>query len=223
MCLIYRQIDIKRLPTTNPFFDDLETSQEESFLPQIIVVDSPDSQRHKAWENVRRFPSLNPLAEMPASQPQPQASSDISIHGPRRLAAQFNSNNNAAYEHYRLSNKHTPPPQSPPKSIFSGRKIQRKSRVDSFPDAIRTRHNSSSASSTNSVESVSPLSENGFALQEPAVFELEAVQMKAHYADKESANSVADSDSDYLRPAPLQIRSEPSQSERWMNDLTRNW
>lgn len=135
MCTYYDRINLKELPTSNPFIvsDDLD-SPAEPVLPNNIIVESPESQRHIAWENLRRFPSLHMDATM-GSDKQTNRTPTFSIYGPRELTRPAGEPILATKE------RKSPPPHI--KAVIrrvpvsSGHhKLQHQDRISSFSDAI---------------------------------------------------------------------------------------
>jgi len=135
MCTYYDRINLKELPTSNPFniSDELESPIEPA-LPNNIIVESPESQRHIAWQNLRRFPSLHTGAAFGGDK-QTDAAPTISVYGPRELLRPLARPILATRE------RKSPPPhikaviRSVP--VATGhRKLQHQDRILSFSDAI---------------------------------------------------------------------------------------
>lgn len=57
MCLIYNEIDLKELPTSNPFSENVPTPIDPS-VPECILIESPSAHQYPAWTGLRRFPSM---------------------------------------------------------------------------------------------------------------------------------------------------------------------
>lgn len=169
MCSYYTKIDLAQIPTSNPFLDGITSPspvEPEAVMPNNIVIESPDSTRHTAWTNMRRFPSLyRPVGKtqrhsmhMPApssSQPTPRS---ISIYGPQERSKSdrhsFTSINTQGQQ------RHSVTVQLSDSAASFHHKLQHYNRVDSFPEAMTDGSVSSISSPGSTPRSLSPVSDD---------------------------------------------------------------
>lgn len=144
ICSYYTRIDLRQLPTSNPFLDDFTPTpiEAEVEVPNTIVVESPESSQHTAWTNMRRFPSLHrvrmasdlpPLSTSVLSSPQ-SASRTISIFGPREVS-KVEQHPHPTFEP-QSQRRHIPIVQSTNSTTTWHPQLQHYNRVDSFPRAM---------------------------------------------------------------------------------------
>lgn len=57
MCLIYKELDLKDLPTSNPFSENVPSPVGPP-IPECILIESPAAHQYPAWTDLRRFPSM---------------------------------------------------------------------------------------------------------------------------------------------------------------------
>lgn len=107
MCNYYLNIDLRQLPTSNPFAtDDVDSPTVGLELPSNIVVESPESQRYVAWQSIQRFPSLR-LDSATADKEQSPRPKSFTIYRPYEQPRLPMNNSNTLESPRRI---HSPPP-----------------------------------------------------------------------------------------------------------------
>ena len=86
MCLIYNELDLKELPRSNPFSENVPTPIDSS-VPECIFIESPAAQRYTAWTDLRRFPSMAAATDRNSTSKHHSPRS-ISIQGPSTFPPQ---------------------------------------------------------------------------------------------------------------------------------------
>lgn len=161
MCSYYLKIDVKHLSTSNPFSEEYSTPAEAA-MPSNIIVESPESRKHTAWSNLRRFPSLDCPAAPASTVSRKAFPGHITIRGPRELAKQPNlSCNEPDLPPQQPAIVRNPSrPSSSTSSRLSPRKLQHQGRTDSLQSiyALDCDH----SSDTSTLKSMSPVSEDEF-------------------------------------------------------------
>lgn len=159
MCSFYIKLDIKQLPLSNPFLDDMTPTPTEVELPNNIVVESPESGIHTAWTNVRRFPSLHQQNLSAGTRTSQQITTrTISINGPRELAKQ-DQFSYVAFHPQPRSNK---PPHQNSAVVLNQHRLPQHNRIDSFPDAMVEKIMSEKSSQNLTPRSISPASMSSY-------------------------------------------------------------
>lgn len=225
MCSFYTKLDIKQLPLSNPFLDDTSPTPVEVELPSNIVVESPESGVHTAWTNVRRFPSLHQQHIYTDSQTSQQSTPrSISIHGPKEMSKQgqfsyvpYNPQQQAKKNALRQADTF----------VSSQRKLQRHSRIDSFPEAMSEKAASGKSSQNSTPGSLSPVSADDYEDDDEdefsylpstpkvvRVFSPQIVSVKQPF--KHAVTS------DVSLPEPLRIRRKEQGPAQWMNEVCQN-
>lgn len=216
MCSFYNRIDLKQLPTSNPFLDE-DASPADIPVPNDIIIESPESQRHTAWTNMRRFPSL--YLSAPAKNENSLSSSTlpkpISIFGPQELTRQSQS----PYQSYLHGTKSEV--QNIPRKDARAQphKLVHQSRVNSVPLRIHTRVECDDSSTGSTSGQPSPISDDEFAYLPSSRYTITPPQTNS-YSAVETAKEVLSVDVPI--PAPLKVRRAPQSPTEWMNEACRN-
>ena len=213
MCSYYTRIDIKLLSTTNPFSEEY-LSPVESTLPYNIIVESPESRRHTAWTNLRRFPSLHSPALLDSTQSSKESSKGITIRGPRELAKE----QTVSYQHFR-------PQQRPATQTFKRsdasittppRRLYYHDRVDSLGSSYSPVSDTSSSGGPQG--SISPVSEDEFA------YLPSSPRLWAKTGDMSFLTDTSRvlPDAEVPIPPPLKIRRAEDSSVAWIDQMCKN-
>ena len=213
MCSYYARIDIKLLSTTNPFSEEY-LSPVESTLPYNIIVESPESQRHTAWTNLRRFPSLHNPALLNSTQSSKVSSRGITIRGPKELAKE----QNISYQPFRPQQR----PATQTSKLFDAssttppRRLHHHDRVDSLASSYSPVSDTSPSADTPS--SMSPVSEDEFAYLPSS----SQSSTKTGYMPFMTNTSTVLPDAEVPIPPPLKIRRAEQSSVAWIDQICRN-
>ena len=211
MCSYYQKIDLKHLPTSNPW---LEASPIDVAVPDNIIVESPEAQKRTAWTNMHRFPSLNQSAcsakHDATTSPSPKA---ITIRGPTQLAKQ----RPATYDPRHVQRK---PLATSTETVQQGnplsRRLSRQGRVLSFPPVTSADSDHESPSCTSSPDPPSPVSDDEFEY-------LPTSQLRFKSAPRSHPPRFSIG---YRMPVPvptpLRIRN-PQSSTQWVNEACANF
>lgn len=216
MCSIYNNIDLRQLPASNPFLEG-DVSPADVAMPHDIIVESPESQRHTAWTNMRRFPSLHRPSTVKheissSSSPLPKP---ITIFGPRQLARQSQS----PYEAYQSSAKSEIQNLSHKDARAQPHKLVHQSRVNSVPLKIHTGIELDDSSTGSTSGQPSPVSDDEFAYLPSSQSTLSRPPTNLY----PTINTVQEvSAVDVPVPAPLKVRRTPQSPTEWMNEVCKN-
>ena len=197
LCSLYNKINLTTLPSSNPWLD------EEEFQPPptTIFVESPESARYTAWSNVRRFPSLLPLAVELDSSSTPVVSSPQEYRGVVRQ-------NRSTWQSINR------------KPLPVVHELQRRRRVDSFTAVVQQERNMTP-------ESLTPTSEHGFefgSVPKPVELPAENRRRKSSVVSREYQYRTFNPSAVSLVPAPLRVRSNVSESQSdYINELCQDW
>lgn len=216
MCSYYHQIDLKQLPSSNPFAEE-NTTPVETTLPNNIVVESPDSQIHTAWTNIRRFPSLyrHPPTKNEYATSSTLSSKPITVLGPRELARQ----SQLPYEPYRRGQNFSPLDTSVKDARAQPHQLLHQSRINSIPVTVQTSIEHDSSSSEAASGQPSPVSEDEFSYLPSSQSTLVSpIEPQPSLDIARTAIRV-----EVPIPAPLRIRRAPQSSTEWMDDVCRNF
>jgi len=161
MCSYYIRVDIKHLSTSNPFSEEYE-SPAETAMPNNIIVESPESRRHTAWTNMRRFPSSSRSAAPANTESSNSSPGYITILGPTELAKRTNlwCNQPFRLQQQPAAADRSNRPLASTSSRSSPHKLQHHNRVDSLQSIYSPDYDHSSDTST--PRSMSPISEDEF-------------------------------------------------------------
>lgn len=212
MCSYYTKLDLERLPLSNPFLDDMTPSPVEIQMPSNIVVESPESNRHTAWTNVRRFPSLQrpgtvPREAQPSSQHSPRF---ISIYGPREMSKQ----SQYTYVPFSPSRDHAGPEADA--NTFTPRKLQHHNRIDSFPQALADESTPGRSSPSSTPRSLSPVSdEDEFSYLPSTPRVAKAYATRVIILGQPVISQIQ-------RPRPAKTPHQETATTQWMNEACRN-
>lgn len=214
MCSYYARIDIKLLSTSNPFSEEYP-SPAEAAMPNNIIVESPESQRHTAWTNLRRFPSLSRRAPPANTESSNSSPGYISIRGPRELAKQTDLSCDKPFRPQQQPAAIDSPsrPSSSTSSKSSPHKLQHHNRVDSLQSIYSPDHDHSSDTST--PRPMSPVSEDEFSYLSSSHERSTKAKYTPFVRDGSRAVSVAEEP----LPPPLKIRRAEQSSSAWMDQL----
>ncbi|KAK5958866.1 hypothetical protein OHC33_000710 [Knufia fluminis] len=217
MCLYYHRIDLEQLSTSNPFSKEY-LFPDESPLPNNTIVESPESRRHTAWTNLRRFPSLKSYPAEDSTRFPDAALEDITVRGPRELSKQ-------RYMPYQPFRDQQPPTANQTlklpntSSHASIRKLHHHNRVDSMRSIYSPDDDHSVNTST--PKSVSPVSE-----ADSPKLSCTSEQSKPSF-DRARWSFEGDipttvSDIEVPFPPPLRVRHAEQSPTIWMDQLCQN-
>ena len=207
MCSYYQKIDLKHLPTSNPW---LEASPIDVAVPDNIIVESPEAQKRTAWTNMHRFPSLNSAKHDATTSPLPKP---MTILGPTQLMKQRLATYNPRHVQRKpIATSSDAAQQGNPLS----RRLSRQGRVASFPSATSTDSDHESLSRTSPSDPSSPVSDEEF-----EYLPLSQSQSRHPPQSLPSKFSIG-----YRMPVPVptpvRIR-HPQSSTQWMNEACGNF
>lgn len=223
MCSFYTKLDLRQLPVSNPFLDDMTPTpvEAEVEVPNNIIVESPESSRHTAWTNMRRFPSLHrpgvipgPPSSSSSSSPQ-SASRTISIYGPREMA-KLDQHNYVAFNPQQQQRK-TDTVYVPSTTASFHHKLQHHNRVDSFPQAMTEEFSSGTSSQSSTPRCQSPVSDDEEFSYLPSTPKLAQTQILRPAVVRQPASHVVTTDASC--PEPLRFNKHKEQAAaQWMSE-----
>lgn len=219
MCSIYNKIEIRTLPTSNPWLD-IDDTTVDNLVPNTIIVESPTTQKHRVWASIRRFPSLD-LLTTSSDAASTSSSETVSVHEPQELLTEYRGitsskpGSQMAYIPYSGN--------AVRKQVATANVLHQQKRVDSFPETIQ--HDQGIPALTATLEFMNPVSEDGFSAFAPSAHKFEAVQKSSSGHPHEGQYAAYRLANNPLVPPPLRIRHEEpdSPSAQYIHDLCRNW